>query len=75
MRQTPQPSSLPFQDATWISTFIHERLYDPAQGKALHHFIDGRIALRTDPEYFCAGCNLQRLYILFYARHNLTQAE
>ena len=64
-----------FQEATQVLTFIHERLYDPAQGKVLHHFIDGRIALPTDPEYFCAGCNLQLLYILWYARHNIMRAE
>lgn len=64
-----------FEEAKFVLTFVHEHLYDPAQGRALHHFIDGRIALPTDPEYFCAGCNLQLLYILWYARHHITGAE
>lgn len=28
-----------------------------------------------DPEYFCAGCNLQLLYVLWYARHHVTLTE
>lgn len=64
-----------FTEATFVLTFIHEHLYDPAQGRTLHHFIDGRIALPTDPGYFCAGCNLQLLYVLWYARHHITLAE
>ena len=45
--------------------FVRSHLYDPASGHILHHFIDGRIALPSDPEYFCTGCNLQFLYALF----------
>jgi hypothetical protein len=29
-------------------------------------WIDGRNALPSDPEYFCAGCNLQLLYVMQY---------
>ncbi|MCC6214385.1 MAG: hypothetical protein IT376_05925 [Polyangiaceae bacterium] len=32
----------------------------------LHHRIDGRVALPSDPEFFCSGCNLQLLYVLWY---------
>ncbi|MFC1609492.1 hypothetical protein ACFL6C_00910 [Myxococcota bacterium] len=32
----------------------------------LHHWIDGRIALPEDPEFFCSGCNLQLLYVMWY---------
>jgi hypothetical protein len=32
----------------------------------LHHFIDGRAALPSDPTFFCSGCNLQTLYVLWY---------
>jgi hypothetical protein len=35
----------------------------------LHHWIDGRLALPTDHEYFCSGCNHQLLYILWYRQH------
>lgn len=64
-----------FTEASFVLTFIHEHLYDPAQGRVLHHFIDGRVALPSDPGYFCAGCNLQLLYVLWYARHHITLAE
>ena len=64
-----------FEEAKFVLTFIHERLYDPAQGRVLHHFIDGRIAAPSDPEYFCTGCNLQLLYVLWYARHYITTEE
>jgi hypothetical protein len=34
----------------------------------LHHVVDGRLAERGDPVVFCAGCNLQTLYVLGYRR-------
>ena len=68
-------NKLYFEEAKFVLTFIFEHLYDISQGKVLHHFIDGRIALPTDPEYFCTGCNLQLLYVLWYARHRITFAE
>jgi hypothetical protein len=37
----------------------------------LHHFMDGKPAQPTDPEYFCAGCNLQLLYVMWYRQHAL----
>jgi len=46
--------------------FIREKLYIPEENKIVHHWIDGRPALETDPDYFCSGCNLQVLYILWY---------
>lgn len=46
--------------------FIKTHLYDAAQHRVLHHWIDGEIARPTDPEVFCAGCNLQLLYIYWY---------
>jgi hypothetical protein len=39
---------------------------DRCGGGILHHWIDGRSALPTDPEYFCSGCNLQILYVMQY---------
>jgi uncharacterized protein YyaL (SSP411 family) len=38
-------------------------------GELLHHWIDGRAALPDDPTYFCAGCNLQHLFVLWYRHH------
>lgn len=49
-----------------IISFIRDYLYDPETGKILHHWMDGRLAVETDPEYFCSGCNLQFLYSLWY---------
>ena len=34
----------------------------------LHHVVDGRLALPTDPVLFCSGCNLQTLYVVGYRR-------
>jgi hypothetical protein len=45
---------------------IHTRLYDEVEHKILHHWIDGRVATPEDPSYFCSGCNLQTLFILWY---------
>jgi hypothetical protein len=39
---------------------------DACHGGLLHHFIDGRVALPSDPTYFCSGCNLQTLYVMWY---------
>ena len=54
-----------FDEALFVLEFVRSHLYDPASGHILHHFIDGRIALPSDPEYFCTGCNLQFLYAVF----------
>jgi hypothetical protein len=34
----------------------------------LHHLVDGRLAERGEGTLFCAGCNLQTLYVLGYRR-------
>lgn len=34
----------------------------------VHHVVDGRLALPTDPTLFCSGCNLQTLYVIGYRR-------
>jgi hypothetical protein len=34
----------------------------------LHHVVDGRLALPADGTLFCAGCNLQTLYVAGYRR-------
>lgn len=39
---------------------------DRCQEGILHHVIDGRLALPTDASFFCAGCNLQTLWVLGY---------
>jgi hypothetical protein len=37
----------------------------------LHHWIDGRVALPTDPEFFCSGCNMQLLWTLWYRQERI----
>ncbi|MFH2008726.1 MAG: hypothetical protein ABI333_19220 [bacterium] len=44
---------------------------EQCQSGVLHHFIDGRIASTADHDLFCAGCNLQLLYLLWYRQYNL----
>jgi uncharacterized protein YyaL (SSP411 family) len=51
-----------------ILTFLRLNLYDDMQGRLLHHWIDGHIAQPDDPEYFCSGCNLQFLYVVWYLK-------
>jgi len=58
-------------DALCILDHVRTRLYDREQGKLLHHWIDGRVALPDDPDYFCSGCNLQTLYILWYLKEEV----
>jgi hypothetical protein len=47
-----------------IAAFIHDYLWH--DGKILHHWMDGRVAVPTDPEYFCTGCQLQFLFVSLY---------
>ena len=49
-----------------VATFIEDYLWE--DGRILHHWMDGHLAVPTDPEYFCSGCNLQFLYACWYAR-------
>ena len=46
--------------------FVYTHLYIPEVDKVVHHWIDGRPALESDPDYFCSGCNLQVLYLLWF---------
>ncbi|MBN2498525.1 MAG: hypothetical protein JXR96_28295 [Deltaproteobacteria bacterium] len=39
---------------------------DACHQGVLHHWMDGRLAVPADPEYFCSGCNLQLLYLMWY---------
>lgn len=58
-------------EAVEIQEFVRTHLYDPSERKILHHWIDGRVAAKTDPDYFCSGCNMQVLYILIYLREEV----
>lgn len=44
----------------WVTTHL---LVD---GRLVHHWIDGRPARPSDPEYYCTGCNFQALYAMMY---------
>ena len=54
------------EDIFLVLENIRTRLYDEAEHKIVHHWIDGRAATPEDPSYFCSGCNLQTLFILWY---------
>jgi hypothetical protein len=41
------------------------------QSAVLHHWMDGAIAVAEHDSVFCAGCNLQLLYVLWYRQFNL----
>ncbi len=38
------------------------------EGRILHHWMNGRVAIPEDPEFYCTGCNLQTLYVLALLR-------
>lgn len=61
-----------FDEAVFVLEFVRTHLYDAETGLLLHHFMDGRIARPTDPEYFCIGCNLQFLYVFWFLHHSLS---
>lgn len=54
-----------------IVSFIHDYLYQPEDGRILHHWMDGKLAVPEDPEYYCSGCNFQFLYALWYMMNRL----
>jgi len=54
-----------------LEGFIHGYLYQPSEHILVHHWMDGAIAQPTHVEYFCSGCNLQYLYVLWYLREHL----
>jgi len=51
-----------------VLDFIRLYLYKADEGRILHHWMDGRIAQPEDFEYWCSGCNLQFLYVVWYLR-------
>ena len=60
-----------FDEAVFVLELGRSRLYDATQGRVLHHWMDGRVAQPGDPEYWCSGCNLQYLYVLWYMQNRL----
>jgi len=48
-------------------------LEDHCARGVLHHLMDGAVAVPEDPEFFCSGCNLQLLYVMWYRQHNITE--
>ena len=68
-KETQDPMYL---ESIWgILHHIESRLYDEHEHKIVHHWIDGRPANPSDPSYFCSGCNLQTLFILWYLSQEL----
>ena len=50
---------------------IRTRLYSESDRLLVHHWVDGRPAGHDDPDFFCSGCNLQTLFILWYLENEL----
>jgi hypothetical protein len=44
---------------------------DECHTGVLHHWMDGRVAEPGDLEFFCSGCNLQLLYLMWYRQEAL----
>ena len=59
------------EEATQLLQRIKELLYDEQEGKIVHHWVDGRPADHDDRSFFCSGCNLQVLYLLWYLKERL----
>jgi uncharacterized protein YyaL (SSP411 family) len=55
-------------EAFEVLDFIRLYLYKEDEGRLLHHWMDGQIAQPEDFEYWCSGCNLQFLYVVWYLR-------
>lgn len=55
----------------WVLSFVEDYLWVPGDGRIYHHWMDGRLAVPEDPEYYCIGCNLQILYILWWVHAHL----
>ncbi len=49
-----------------VLSFVEGYLWVPGDGRIYHHWMDGRLAVPEDPEYYCIGCNLQVLYLLWW---------
>jgi uncharacterized protein YyaL (SSP411 family) len=63
-----------FDESVFILNFVRERLYSESERKILHHWMDGRIAIEEDREYFCSGCNLQFLYVTWFLADAIPEA-
>jgi uncharacterized protein YyaL (SSP411 family) len=50
-------------EAREILTFLATHLL--ADGQVRHHWVDGEAARETDETYYCSGCNLQLLYVMW----------
>jgi hypothetical protein len=48
---------------TWIRTTLF--VQEAVGGRVLHHWMDGRLAIPSDPEFYCSGCQLQFLYLVW----------
>jgi hypothetical protein len=51
--------------------FVEDYLWLPTEGRAVHHWIDGRRVESSDGNHYCIGCNLQLLYIIQWIHDRL----
>ena len=59
------------EEARGVLNFIRTQLYDAEERRILHHWMDGRLAIPEDEEYWCSGCNLHTLYVLWYLHEKI----
>jgi hypothetical protein len=58
-------------EAIWLLDFIRTYLYEPDDALITHHWMDEAIAQPDHFEYFCSGCNLQFLYVVWWLREKV----
>ena len=58
-----------------LLAFVEDYLWVPGDGRIYHHWMDGHLAEPDDHEYYCIGCNMQLLYIVWGVRTNLDGAD
>lgn len=58
-------------EAVELMLFVRDYLYNPDDRLVTHHWMDGAIAQPDHFEYFCSGCNLQFLYVMWWLRNRV----
>ena len=74
----PGPNRSPTSNNTGVNSNVRKvaKARPPAIAldSCVHHWVDGRPAVHEDPDFFCSGCNLQTLFILWYLENELGEA-
>ncbi|MFH1129794.1 MAG: hypothetical protein V1754_00565 [Pseudomonadota bacterium] len=51
------------EEVAQVLEFVRSHLFEGR--RVLHHWMDGKIAQPSNPEFYCSGCNLQLLYVIW----------